>query len=390
MNMLNDIETSRGRIETAFHEEEKSGKAATTRNDVPFNYERISLEWWTMILCKDHSGARVVSYRAEAADNLNRGHVRIWLEYNDAGKAAGLPGSVFCKDSQKLELRAFNALAGLVQGEELFYNRIRPLIDLETPKCLFAKLDPRSFNSIVVMEDLIPQGSTFCTMATKVTREVIEKQLSYLARWHGKFYGTLDKYPMLAGWRTLSDFYNRVNQIMGLDKLSNMGFLASESVIPPRLFARYAEVWPATKKVIDSHQADSQVLGHNDAHFRNWYMCADGDMRLADWQIISRSGWGHDITFAMSTSLTVENRRAWEKDLLKFYLDKLHEAGAPALDFDEAWNNYRRHLFFSLLCWTPIVKHSSDYEWQPITETQEIIGRVATAIDDLDAFDSFD
>lgn len=374
-------------IEAAFLIEEESGKVAVTPDDIPFNYERITPSWWTGIVCPNDSGAQVETYRAEPPDDLDRGHMRVRLTYNDTGRAMGLPDSVFCKDSQKLGLRVFSQLVGTTWGEVFFYNQVRPLLDLNTPKCLFAKHDATSFNSMVVMEDLLPQGAQFCDMATPVTRDMIERQLAYLARLHARFHDATSGSPIPDDWRTLSDFYMAVDEVMDLAANSEKGFLASEAVIPPRLFARHAEIWPATRRVLESHRRNPHLLGHNDAHIRNWYVCANGDVGLADWQVISRSGWGHDVTFTISTSLTVEHRRAWERDLLRFYLERLRAEGGPALEFNDAWNNYRRHLFLSLLGWTPIVKPSSEYEWQPQNETQEVIRRVSTAIDDLDAFE---
>lgn len=390
MDTTNTVEAFKKRIEEAFQLELKHAQVAAQPGDVPRSYDAIAPEWFTHILCQGHPDAKVVSYRAEKPDDLDRGHMRIRLSYNDAGVAAGLPASVFCKDSQKLEMRLFNNLCTMVPAEVVFYNKLRGLIDNVTPNSLFAAHDPRSFNSIIVFEDLLPQGAEFCLPATTITRERIESQLTFLAQLHGKFYARADTHPVLAGWRTFGEVFDAPDKYLSLEGLANRGFLASESVVPPRLYARAAEIWGATVKGAMSFRGRPTTFVHGDAHLRNWYIAAGGAMRLADWQLISRGDWVWDVTYTLSTSLAVENRRAWEKDLIRFYLDKLHQAGAPALDFNDAWDGYRRHLPLALSWWTPMVKHSSDFRMQPMDDTFRIIQRVATAIDDLDALDGFD
>lgn len=377
-------------IREAFQLEQQDVRKATTRDDIPRSYELIDPEWFTHIVCKSHPGARVVSYRPEIPDELDRGHMRVWLTYNDAGRAAGLPASVFCKDSQKLSMRLFNSQCGLIMGEVAFYNRIRALVDIETPRCLLATYDPRSFNSILVFDDLLLEGAEFCTLDTPITRARIESQLAYLARLHSRFYERLDQYPLLAGWRTFSDVFRRADEFLDMKDLTGIGFQMSESVIPPRLFARHADIWSLTQQSVNLHRSRPNTLTHSDAHLRNWYVTADDDMRVGDWQLYAVNDLCFDLAYSMSTSLTVENRRAWEGELLKFYIDRLQEAGGPRIAFDEVWENYRKHLFTALAWWTPCAKPPSDgFQMQPMDDTFEMIKRVATAIDDLDSVRSF-
>lgn len=391
MTTLKVPDALRSDIERMYREEERSGKVAKTLADIPFSYERISPEWWTAIMCKGHPGAAVVAHRAELPDDLDRGHMRVHLSYNEAGKAAGLPPSVFCKDSQKLGIRVFNAQTDTIRGETIFYNEIRQLIDLETPHALFAIYDTRSHNSIVVMNDLLLDGAEFCLETAPITRARIESQLAYLARLHGRFYGKLDAYPVLKSLRKFSENALRYDQMLNLDKLSHEGFLASERVVPPRLFKQHAQMWPLTLKAIRCLDARPLTFTHNDAHVRNWYVAGNGDMRLADWQGPARADWIWDMTFAISTSLTVENRRAWEMDLIRFYLDRLHHAGGPAPDFNAAWDAYRKYLFIALSWWDCDINFKGfDMDLQPLEAILEIVRRTSTAIDDLDAVHSFD
>ncbi|MGE0409787.1 MAG: phosphotransferase, partial [Amphiplicatus sp.] len=258
------------------------------------------------------------------------------------------------------------------------------------PTALYATYSRRSFNSILILDDLARQGAEFCKHDAAITRRRAESQLALLAKLHGKFYQKVD--PNLRTWE---EKFELSNKWFNLEACCNNGFLAAEEVVPPRLFKRHAEIWPATVKSVDLHRTQPRTLTHNDPHLRNWYITRDGEMGLADWQCICRSDWGRDVAFTISTSLSVENRRAWEKELLGFYLDKLRAEGCPAFDFDEVFANYRRHLFSALAYWTVTLTPSSGKsdepppEFQPRDATLEFIKRMTTAIDDLDSLGSF-
>ena len=135
---------------------------------------------------------------------------------------------------------------------------------------------------------------------------------------------------------------------------------------------------------------------HNDPHLRNWYIASNGEMGSCDWQTFATGHWSRDMAYTLSTALMTENRRAWEKDLVRFYIDRLQAAGGPRISFNEAWKYYRQQLFTSLAWWTLTLTPSSGSsdeappDFQPQEATLAFIGRMTTAIDDLDALSSFD
>ena len=382
-------------IEEEFEIEQKNKRPAVSADDIPVSYELITPEWLTHFMCKGYPGAKVLSHRLDVPDEGNTNRRRIFLTYNEAGNAAKLPGSVFCKAAQRLANRLVLASCGLTNGEVTFYNKVRPLLNIEAPKCFLATYHPRSYNCIIVLEDQVPLGGKFCNYTPTLTRAQAESQLSLLAKMHGRFYQKMASDPTLANWRTFEDTFNFSDGWFNLNTCCGNGFRAAEHVIPPRLFRRHAEIWPATLKSADLHRTQPRTLTHTDTHLRNWYIAPGGAMGLADWQGIAGGDWGRDVAYAMSTALSIDDRRAWERDLLQYYLDKLHEAGAPTIGFNEAWNSYRRHLFTSLAWWTLTLTPSSGSseeappDFQPKDACLEFIRRMSTTIDDLEALDSF-
>src|SRR5581483_1890598 len=120
-----------------------------------------------------------------------------------------------------------------------------------------------------------------------------------------------------------------------LESACQQGFAAARSVIPVRLFARAAEIWPKTILALEHHKDLPKTLCHGDVHLKNWYILADGRMGLADWGVVHRGHWSRDVAYTITTALPIELRRSWERDLLRLYLDRLAECRGPRVALDD-------------------------------------------------------
>ena len=376
-----DLSQFEARVRAAYAEEESGAGPVTTLEQLPFTYEDLTTEWLTDLVSREWDGAEVVSFRAEDADDLGRGHARIWLEYKDG--AGGLPESVFCKDSQRLKLRIFNAF--LVAGEVQFFKGIQPALGVETPECIYVGYSPETHNSLLIFKDLREHGLNFCTDKTPVTRALAEGQMRYLAAIHGRFWDSMDSDLLMTELRPFRNVYDSVDTIFGgnfLDVVMN-GFLAAEAAIPAAVLARTGEVRAGVERALEAQWAAQPTLTHNDSHIDNWYPSPiDGQLRLGDWQIVARGDPAFDLALVVSTSPTVDDRRAWERDLIGLYADELAAAGGPRLAFEEIWGRYRAQLFMVLAWWTPTVKSDVDFDFHDLDGTFEIIRRITTALDD--------
>lgn len=78
----------------------------------------------------------------------------ISLDWNETGRNAGLPQRIFCKGALSLESRYLLGMNEGVQAEVNFYNLARPGLNLIAPEPLFARYDPVSLNSIVILNDM--------------------------------------------------------------------------------------------------------------------------------------------------------------------------------------------------------------------------------------------
>lgn len=359
-------------------------------SDLPLSYDALTAEWLTDALCKDHAGAKVESFALGPVDTGSSNRRKIAVAYNAAGTGAGLPTKLFCKATHDLANRIVLGISGGAMGEVAFFNHVRPLLDIEVPVSVFAGYDPSNINSMVIMKDMSDDVTSFCDHNTDMTRARIESAMSLLARAHGQGYSQPAMREALTNIVTWPEFFTKTLDF-GMEAGSNKGFLDGIDVIPAATFKRFDEVWPKTLQSVELHNRLPLTLMHGDVHMKNWFIAGNGEMGLSDWQCVSRGHWSRDVCYALSSALTVENRRGWERDLLGFYLDRLHAAGGPKITFDEAWRNYRQQLMTALTWWTITLAPTDDIpDMQPRDITLEMVRRIGIAVDDCGSLDSFD
>jgi hypothetical protein len=369
-------------------DQQRRGEKLVSREQLPLSFEDVTDEWLADVLCRDHPGAAVVTHRLGPPDNGSANRRKIHIEYNPIGREAGLPEDLFCKASQDLVNRTVLGVSGAANVETTFYRLLRPLLDIEAPRPYFAKFDPQTFNSMIMLGDLSVIGTQFCSHETVMTRPRLESQLSLLARVHGQCMSNPALKERLPAMGTWSGFFKR-SMGFGLKDGSNKGFLDAESVIPPRIFRRYEEVWPAMLRSVELDDRLPKTLSHGDVHLKNWYITAKDQMGLGDWQCSSQGHWGRDLAYTIVTALNVEDRRRSMQELILFYLDQLRASGGPAVGFEEAWQYCRQHLMSVLTWWTVTLSPPPGLpDMQPRDITLEFVRRIAVAIDDMDSLDS--
>jgi hypothetical protein len=140
-------------------------------SDVPVSAEDVTPAWLTAALCREHPGAEVVSVEFPASSSGTSTRHALRLTYNAVGVAAGLPTQLYTKTTTTLTQRLILGLAGVIGGEIDFFNRVRPLLEIETPRGYYAAIDPRSWRSISLIEDIAAtKGARFLHSDSRIDR----------------------------------------------------------------------------------------------------------------------------------------------------------------------------------------------------------------------------
>jgi thiamine kinase-like enzyme len=357
---------------------------------VPARIDELTPEWLTGALCAGVPGAHVTSFAFGEGSDGTSSRRAITVTYDAAGTSAGLPVDVYSKTTPSFVNRALIGVTGAAGAEALFYSRIRQHLDLGAPAGYFGGWEPRTCRSMVLIEDIVKtRGATFGNALTHVDRPGAESMVREMARYHGGLWQDprLDReWTDLVDAKTWQDTFNTKT---GMDRGALFAFRFAQDEIPAALRARAKDVRPAFAQSMRANVALPQTLLHQDVHPGNWFRLPDGSLNLYDWQGICKGNWALDFAYAITAGLTVEDRRAWERELLALYLQELGEAGGAPPTFDEAWLAYRQQQFHGLIFWTYTLLVGKLSELQPEDHVRMLIRRTSQAVVDLESLDGF-
>jgi len=359
---------------------------ARRREDVPCSPNAITTEWLTAVLCNRVPGALVTDVAVTAASAGTHERHRLAVTYNEVGRRAGLPTSIFTKSLPSIVTRMIGGFNGTARVEGQFFMQLRPQLEIEAPVGYHAASDRRTFASILLLEDLVStKSATFCNSRTYVTRAMAEDMIDLLAALHARFYGD-NTLPSQHRWvAPFSRWFTIGAQKMDLERYTRKAFDTASHVIPQHVQARRDAVWPAAMRALTVHDGEPQGLVHSDVHIGNWYVTGAGRMGLCDWQCLSRGHWSRDFAYAVTAALTIDDRRNWERDLLGRYLEQFAAMTGVRPDFEKSFQHYRAQIVHALLMWTITLCHSP---LLPAMQTEDttltMMERMTTAMADLD------
>ena len=225
--------------------------------------------------------------------------------------------------------------------------------------------------AIIVMEDVVAAGGLFMNPHRPLPVDVTRDTLSQLARLHASTWGLAsvgDIEWLGVGRAVLGSRYPEGVLQGWLDDGRADGF-------PPEL--RDAGNLVAALEV-HARNPVTCVL-HGDTHTGNVYLDAEGRGCWFDWEVVQTGNWAQDIAYHLSTVLTIEDRRAHERELVRHYLAELAAHGAPAPDFEDGWELYRRSFTYGYLLWVITQVRGRD-------EVLAHMPRIAAAMSDHDTY----
>ena len=360
---------------------------ATRASDVPFSPEAITPEWLTAVLCGADAKARVLDATPLGGSVGTSTRQAFELALNEEAIASGVPARLFVKSTPALAQRLLLGLSKVIWGEVGFYQSFRRNVDLEAPVGYFAAALPRSLRSIVVMEDVVAtKGASFNSNGDAVSQLEMAGLLEGLATLHGRYWavsGLQREHPWL---RDTPTYLRDNDQMIDMKHWGAIGTEIAGALVPRSLRGRMDDVWRGILTCNAEAARRPATILHGDAHIAQTYKTCEGRMGLSDWQVLLHGEWAWDVSYIMSTGLEIEDRRAWEKALLRHYLDRLARAGGPQLAFDDAWRLYRQNILYAYTAWAFTIGYNGAVRVvQPELTTSRLVKRTAQAIEDLDS-----
>ena len=286
--------------------------------------------------------AKIDKLEIKIADIGTSDRARLFIEWNQAGKQAGLPDTAFSKGTPS-QLRSRFLLAFLAgnQAEAGFFTEIYPEVEDLTiePYVSRAGMGGRY---VVAFEDMQKESVQLYDVDSAAPLTHVEGMIDVLAKLHGRYWQS-PRFSQDLSWLNRASERTGIFVLKQVYSWSGEKFFKQDRDIPEsmqrltRLFTRNQN---ALLKIWDSLPA---TLTHGDCHLGNSYYTSDGSSGIYDWQAVHLMHGLRDFAYFMVNSVPIDTRRQQEESLLRRYLDGLAAAGAgkEAPDFNEAWELYR-------------------------------------------------
>jgi hypothetical protein len=307
---------------------------------LPLTLEELTPEWLTSALGVRNPGTVVQSVEIVHVIWGTATKVLLRLTYESRNEG-GPPERVCakgCFDPALLDL----GMADAYQAEVAYYDLVAPTLDIPQARCWYAGGNPAQKQGIVILDDLAAAGCSFGDPILAFTPDQVAVGLEVLAGVHGATAGARRKdFP----WVPATGPVRQVADVFFTPEYWDAHFGGPDGPPAPESLLDRSAVAAAFDALWALEDAAPPALSHGDPHIGNTYLDGQGRPAFLDWQGVCIAPPMDDVAYFIGGSLSVADRRAHERDLLSLYLDAAAAAGAPRVDGDAAWSEYRReHL----------------------------------------------
>lgn len=271
---------------------------------------------------------------------------RLTLRY--AGPATGAPGSVVVKLPSHLpENRAVGDHFRFYEREGRFYDQIGGKVRLRTPRCFWNHIDPATNTFGLLLEDL--SRRTMISQIAGLGADRARQALGALAGLHAEWWAS----PALDGLDWMPRLEDPVNLAAGQQYRDAWPLFVERigDALPAKALAVGDRVKEQYESLILTGVAEAPTtVCHGDFRADNLMFDdapdAEDAIAVLDWQISFRGPAVTDVTYLLCQSMTVEERRASEADLVRGWYDALLDGGVPGDDypFERAWEHHERNM----------------------------------------------
>lgn len=321
--------------------------SGTSHRPLPITIEEITRDWLTAALRTRVPDATVRNFEIVDLMRSTCTKIRLRLDLDEAGRRAGIPDTVVLKGGFEAHSRDMDYMH---EKEIRGYRDVLPALGLRAPKSYFADFDAERRQGIVIMEDLVARGVTFCNPLEPQSYDQVSRRVSALARFHAKTWGTREFLPG-GKWQEVQTLFGYLRPYFDayLEPKTWAKFVAlpQGAAASIRFQNREWAVNAVKRMTHASSQLPNSIL-HGDTHLGNLYIDNDGAPGFYD--SLSTKGAGMlEIAYHIGCALDSADRPRWECALIRDYLSELERNGVEAPDFDEAMRQYAIFLAHGFL-----------------------------------------
>ena len=287
---------------------------------------------WFVAACPQLPPMAGLSLDASLPQGLTSRVVRIVPEYAREPGPRSLVVK-FTSDNPGIRDRPHNRLGAV--RETRFFQDLAASVPVDTPACYFAASDVDEGSFVIVLEDL--SGDGWRSAEQGCSRTEAAAAVRSLAAFHGHWWGGVD-FDWLPDPAPLDpDVARTRHQQWWPEFRAVAGELLPEEIqaFGDRLGERFADL------MAHLQFSPPRTLRHGDYSLANLHFRSDGRAVIIDWQSLTQGRGAWDLAYFLGQSLTIEQRRAWEEELLDLYCHTLSLAGVPDYGPDLCRADYR-------------------------------------------------
>lgn len=271
---------------------------------------------------------------------------RLQLRYD--GRASNAPGTVVIKlPSQFPENRAIGDHFNFYEREGRFYEQIGDKLTVRTPHCYWNHIDVETQTFGLLLEDL--GHRTMISQVAGLPAERAAVALHALAQLHASWWSS----PALDSLDWMPRLSDPINIAAGQQYRDAWPVFVERigDAIPPEAHALGARTQEQFEDLMLIGVAEAPAtVCHGDYRIDNLLFDDDATepierVAVLDWQISYRGPAVTDVAYLLCQSMTVDERRTAERELVLGWHDSLSKALGRELEeypFDLAWTQYQR------------------------------------------------
>ncbi|MBT4160004.1 MAG: DUF1679 domain-containing protein [Gammaproteobacteria bacterium] len=312
-------------------------------SNLPLSVEELTTDWIQSAMAPYLNGATLKDFTATiigVGEGFMGQLARVGLEYD--GDKGDAPASLIAKFASTSEATRDQAASqNLYQRELGFYRDIGKEAGVPIADCYYSAYIDETNHFVLLLEDLAPGEASDQVAGTdkETSREVIEQ----FAKLHAKWWNSekLEQYDW-AQWliqsmtqkQSLEMFHKSVKEVHETGKFD--AYPEMKRLMPllePLLKFDPAPPFPFT-------------LTHGDLRSDNIIKpsAEGGRFTVIDWQLSGIGDPVNDIVRWMVQSISIEDRRETEQELLKLYHDRLLEYGVKGFSYRKFISAYKTNL----------------------------------------------
>jgi hypothetical protein len=319
---------------------------------LPKAREQINADWLTRTLRRRYPGVVALHFQETEFINTHTSKLRFRVGWNDEGARAGLPAHMCIK----MNLTGAWNRTDIHALEARFYHFLAAEMQVPTAKCYYADWeDDGSGHGLVVLEDLYHRGGRFGHTTDQPSVEDVCRMLEGLALLHGSLWESpkLDSYRWLqTSMDTMVD--NEQGRMLWSYFEDNLKRAEFRALTPRHILKDPHRVEHAYDKLVARERALSgpRCVIVGDCHPGNTYLLSNGERLWLDWQLVRRGRPWRDLTYLLIGSLSVDDRRRHQRELLEFYRDRLVRTGAARVSSaEEIYEQFRVWAVYGVIVW---------------------------------------